>query len=371
VITWEQVAAWRTRRHRLGERAAGTPAEVAAGLAGLHAQLMSSAELAALARLDALAPEEVADALWRRRALVKTWAMRGTLHLLPAAEFGLWQAAQRTRRHYLKPSWYRGFGITPDELEALLGAVAVALDGRALTRAELADEVAARTGSAHLGDKLRDGFGPLLKPAAFRGLLCFGPNRGREVTFVRPDQWLADLAEPDPEAARGEVFARFLAASGPMTRDELARWWGGTPAEAGRVLRGLGERALQVDVEGTAAWVLATDVDALAAAEPVETVRLLPAFDQYVVTATRQAEHFLPGPYADRVYRPQGWLSPVLLVDGCMAGVWSHEAKGDRLIVTVEPFGTLSRRVEDALAVEAERLAAYLGRDLELVTTRG
>lgn len=205
-VTWGQVAAWRTRRHGLGRRAAGTPAEVAGRLAGLHAQLMSSAELTALVRLDALAPGAVAGALWERRELVKTWAMRGTLHLLPAADFGLWQAAQRTRGHYLKPAWYRGFGVTPEELEALLDAVAAALDGRALTRAELAAEVAERTGSAHLGEKLRDGFGPLLKPAAFRGLLCFGPNRGREVTFVRPDQWLArPLDTHDPETALEEV----------------------------------------------------------------------------------------------------------------------------------------------------------------------
>lgn len=363
-VTWEQVAAWRTRRHGLDRRTAGTPADVAGRLAGLHAQLMSSAELTALVRLEQLAPGEVGAALWERRDLVKTWAMRGTLHLLPAADFALWQAAQRTRRHYLKPVWYRGFGVTPEELEALLDAVAAALDGRALTRAELAAEVAERTGSAHLGEKLRDGFGPLLKPAAFRGLLCFGPNRGREVTFVRPDQWLAQpLHEHDPETALQEVFARELAVSGPLTRDELGRWWGGTPAEAGRVLRGLGERVLEVDVDGTAAWITSDDADALASAEPVGTVRLLPAFDQFVVAATRSAEHFLTGPYADRVYRPQGWLSPVVLVDGRIAGVWSHEAKGERLAVTVEPFRDLPDRVWPALTAEAERLAAYLGKE--------
>lgn len=123
----------------------------------------------------------------------------------------------------------------------------------------------------------------------------------------------------------------------------------------------------EVDVEGTGAWLCAEDAAALAAAGPVETVRLLPAFDQYVVAATRSAEHFLPGPFADRVYRPQGWLSPVLLVDGRMAGVWRHETAGNRLTVTVEPFSALPARVERDLVGEAGRLAAYLGRDLELV----
>ena len=93
-------------------------------------------------------------------------------------------------------------------------------------------------------------------------------------------------------------------------------------------------------------------------------MRLLPAFDQYVVAATLQAGHFLPGDFRDRIYRPQGWLSPVLLVDGVMAGVWRHERKGRRLRSTVEPFGKVSRAVRGAAEAEAERLAAYLGGEL-------
>ena len=96
-------------------------------------------------------------------------------------------------------------------------------------------------------------------------------------------------------------------------------------------------------------------------------VRLLPAFDQYVVTATRQAEHLLPGPFKARVYRPQGWLSPVLLVGGRMEGVWRQEVKGGRVQVTIEPFAgpppAWARRAAEA---EAERLAAFAGGQLEL-----
>ena len=92
-------------------------------------------------------------------------------------------------------------------------------------------------------------------------------------------------------------------------------------------------------------------------------MRLLPAFDQYVVTATRHAERLMPGPYKPRVYRPQGWLSPVLLVGGRMEGVWRHEVKGRRVQVTVEPFaGPLPAWAMRAAEAEAERLAAFAGR---------
>ena len=129
-----------------------------------------------------------------------------------------------------------------------------------------------------------------------------------------------------------------------------------------------GDEVARVEVEGTATYALAADLSALAAADPEgpRTVRLLPAFDQYVITATRQAERLMPGPFKDRVYRPQGWLSPVLLVGGRMDGVWRQEARGRRLAVTIEPFTGPPPWARRAAEAEAERLAAFAGARLEL-----
>lgn len=104
-LTWDDVASWRLRRHHLHERARpGGLVGVVSRVCGLHAQLMSSAELSAWARVDRLEADAVASALWQDRSLVKTWAMRGTLHLLPAAEYPMWRAALGTYRHYRKPA---------------------------------------------------------------------------------------------------------------------------------------------------------------------------------------------------------------------------------------------------------------------------
>ena len=370
-LRWGQVMAWRAARHHLDERApAKAMLEVVADIAGLHAQVLSSAELTLAARVEDLEPDAVRRALWSERSLVKTWAMRGTLHLLPAAEFPRWQAALSTRRGWETGAWQRGFGVTLKELERLNEAVAEALDGQPLTREELADRVGELTGSKRLGGKLRESWGALLKPAAALGLLCFAPSTGQQVRFTRPDTWLGGWTDHDPEQAMDEVTRRFLAASGPVTREDFARWWGiPSPARGARLLERLGEEVARVEVEGTAAYALATDLPGLAKAEPggSRAVRLLPAFDQYVVTATRQAEHLMPGPFKTRVYRPQGWLSPVLLVGGRMDGTWRQEARGRRLLVTIEPFAgpppAWARRAAEA---EAERLAAWSGGQLEL-----
>lgn len=292
--------------------------------------------------------------------------MRGTLHLLPATEYAVWQAALGTYRHFEKPAWSRAFGVTPEELDSLVDAVARALDGRLLTREELADEVARLTGSPVLAGKLRESWGALLKPASFRGRLCFASNAGQKVRFTRPDGWIGEWSPVDADAALAEVARRFLGAHRPSRRENLGRWWGVSPAAAGRLLAALGDEIAPVDVEGERAWALAGHVADLEAATVSRSVRLLPAFDQYVIGATRHAPRLLPGDSRDRVHRPQGWVSPVLLVDGRMDGVWRQERSGRRLTVTVEPFVTVPAWARRAAEQEAERLAAYLGGALEL-----
>jgi DNA glycosylase AlkZ-like len=372
-LGWAQVMAWRTARHHLDERVpAKAMLDVVAEIAGVHAQVMSSAELTLAARVEGLGPDDVRRALWQERSLVKTWAMRGTLHLLPAAELPLWQAALSTRRNWETGAWQRAF-VSRQELERLNDAVAQALDGRLLTREELAARVGKLTGSEELADKLRESWGALLKPAAALGRLCFAPNQGQQVRFTRPDTWLGGWADHDPEEAMAEVTRRFLAASGPVTREDFARWWGiPSPARGARLLEALGEQVARVEVEGTAAYVLAADLPGLAEAGGSRAVRLLPAFDQYVITATLKAEHLMPGPFKARVYRPQGWLSPVLLVGGRMDGTWRQEANGRRLLVTIEPFtGPPPAWARRAAEAEAERLAALTGGRLELTWAGG
>src|SRR5579863_5073928 len=158
-LTWAQVAAWRVQRQHLDQRSrAGNMLKVASRLCGLHAQVMSSPEPIVSARVEGLERGIVQRALWKDRTLVKTWAMRGTLHLLPSSELSLWHAALGTSTRYLRPkAWKKYFGITMEELDRLSQAIATALDGRVLTRAELVEEVRRITGSPALAKNLGEG----------------------------------------------------------------------------------------------------------------------------------------------------------------------------------------------------------------------
>src|SRR5215468_3778271 len=346
-LTWPQVAAWRVRRHYLDQRLpAGNMLAVASRLCGLHAQVLSSAVLTLWARVEELDRYAVQRALWQDRTLVKTWAMRGTLHLVPSDDLPLWHAALTTSRRYRKPGLWRRFGLTLEELDRL-------------------------TGSRKLAAKVGYGsWGTILKPAAMTGRLCFGPSVGQRVRFTRPSSWVASLAPSmDSEAATAIVTRRFLSAYGPATYHDLARWWGGGGVSTARQwITALGEEVRSVDLAGEQAWMLAVDAQEARDLPSIRSVRLIPAFDQYVIGASRHAEHLLPGDLRSRVYRRQGWISPVLLVNGFIHGVWHQEKiKGSRVDVVIEPFLKVPAWTRNGAEEEAERLAAFLGGTLRVV----
>jgi Winged helix DNA-binding domain len=345
-LTWRQALAWRMERHGLsGAPRFATAADVATALCGLHAQVMSSAELTAFVR----------GASVSREGLLKTWAVRGTLHLLPIADLGMWQSALSTFDHFLKGAWVRAFGFeTADQVEELIAEVGAALDGGSLTREELAAAL------PHHGDKLRESWGSALKPAAFRGLLAFDEPTGQTVRFMRPPK----VKRPPVDDAVRAVTRRYLGAYAPARREDLARWWGThalSPAKAQKRIEALGDEAVQVDVEGERCWVLAQDLDAMRAAKPSGAARLVPLFDQYVVNSNRGIEAIVPEAARPLVFRQAGWISAALIVDGAVAGVWRHERRGGRVEIAIEPFAPVRKKVRAQADADAARLADHLG----------
>jgi hypothetical protein len=321
-VTWAQVLTWRTRRHLLDPVAGGGPVEVTRRVAGVQAQVTSAAELAIALRQADPRPGDVAVAL-ADRTLVKTWAMRGTLHLLPADEAAAYLEVSAAHRNWERASWQQTFGATPADLEAIASAATEALaGGAALTREELTTRIVECTGSAHFADVLGSGWGTLLKPLAWWGVLCFGPPRGSRVTFVSA-AWLP----PVPDAAR-TVLRAFLGAYAPVTPQLFDKVWlsrGNTPKALLRHwFDELGDELAEVGVEGERRLMLAEHADELLATEPSETVRLLGPFDAYVLGGGTTATELVPAVRRGAVSRAGGWISPVVLRGGRVAGVWDE-----------------------------------------------
>jgi hypothetical protein len=375
--TWNEVRARRLARCSLVDRAARDRlAEVAREIGGVHAQVQASAELQLAARVAAIARDDVRNALWERRALIKAWTLRGTLHVHPADELALWFAAIRAviRLSGSGPAgldaWRDPSGVVheplgSEEVNGVRAAVWEALDGRAMLREELAAEVVGRVGPGPRR-RLLSGF------SFFFDELCQGPPQGSKVTLVRPDQWIDGWQEVDGNEALNEIARRFLRSYGPARPTDFREWFGGrtmTPTVARALFDSLGDELEEIDVEGHRAYVLAGDTRSPDAGPGL---RLLPEYDVYIM-GFREREHLVPEGVKRQVaaHSRGRYEGPAgvrfVLIDGVPAGLWERRKRGKRLDLRVAPTRRLTRQERAALAVEAERIGAFLG--LEPVVT--
>ena len=177
-------------------------------------------------------------------------------------------------RSWERPSWQRYFGMTPKQIEGLRGAARLALADGPLTREELVGAIVAQRGFRHVGEALRSGWGTLLKPLAWQGDLCHGPSQGTRVTFMLPEaassRW---SGVPDPEEAAPIAIRAYLGAYGPATMDAFGNWLAGGYFGKRQLRAWFGElepQLAEVDVDGERAFVLAEDLDELAATPPTD-----------------------------------------------------------------------------------------------------
>jgi hypothetical protein len=355
------------RRHELDPGGRSSAPEVVRRLSGVQAQVASSADLAIRVRSEAVKAGDVGRAL-AAGDLIKTWAMRGTLHLLTPEDAGVYLSLLAAGRAWERPVWERYFGLNPAGIERFREAVREVLDGQAMTREELIAAVTVKPGLDHIGEALRSGWGTLLKPVAWQGDLCFGPQVGTRVTFVRPDQASPRWAGiPDPEVAGPIAVAAYLRTYGPATVAGFRRWMGASDKSGRGLFKGMGDRVAPVEVGGEPALILAEDLDDLVATKPSRTVRLLGGFDQWVLGPGTDDPHVIPPSRRGAVSKQSGWIAPIVIAGGVVGGTW--ELDGDA--VRVAWFRETGKPPTRRLTTEVKRLGATLDRRLELSVTPG
>jgi len=150
---WSQVHAWRMAQHGLAPRFPSPDfLQAVIRTGGIQAQVMSAAELALCTRVEGLSPHDVRSALWQEHRLVKTWAMRGTLHLFSVTDLPLYVAARDWQHTTTWSNYFAEFGLSRAQQEAFLAAIPHVLEEGPLTRAQLADAVAKQTGVSRARD---------------------------------------------------------------------------------------------------------------------------------------------------------------------------------------------------------------------------
>jgi hypothetical protein len=362
----------------------GRPRDVAGvvrAVLGLQAQDTPASRLAVRPRSTGLDQAAVRRACNQDRSVVRTWAMRGTLHLVAAEDAGwlvallgpVFAAAGRRRRLQL--------GLDDGLCERALEALPAVLAAGPLPRDDLVRGLAAE------GIKVDpSGQAPahLVGYAALRGLVCRGPDLdGDQASYVLLEDWVAparggpgdrrggppvDRAVGralDPDDALAELARRYLAGHGPAGPEDLAAWSGLPAGRARRAFELVAGELREVEGDGRRLWAPAGAATPRSrAGEPV--VRLLGRFDDYLL-GWRDRDLVLDPRFARQIQAGGGWIHPALVVDGRVAGSWRARQAGGRLDVTVAPFsGRLPRGTRPALEAEAADLGRFLGVETRL-----
>jgi len=332
--------------------------DVCRDVCGIQAQVMSAAELSLWTRRRSTTRDEVRSGLWKTRELVKTTSMRRTLHLLPSRDFQMYIAAMRDWSMSQTRNLLRRIGASGSHVDTMIAVVMDALADGPKTQQDLIARARVKAGRGMR--KWLEFAWSAMRPAIVEGLIAYGEPRGAQATFVRVDQWLPNQKPVDAADAQLELATRFLSAFGPATSRDFSKWSGLPTGVTKSVFERMKPSLELVAVEGEYSFVLRDDLAPLSSAKPDPSPKLLPSFDTFLLAHSTK-DHLVDPRFYKRVYRNQGWLSPVVIVNGRIVAVWFLEERAKTFTVDVQPFGALDAKVRRGIAAEAEALGDFLG----------
>jgi hypothetical protein len=352
------------RRRRLFSQQLASPRFTKAGelvqwMGAVQAQDLPGARWAVGLRLRSASESDIEDAVVAR-TIVRTWPMRGTLHYVPAGD-ARWMLRLLTPRVLARSAGrYRELELDAKALQRAARVLTRAMAGRALTRAE-AYEALGRGGVSPEGQRGIHVLGHL----AQQGLVCLGPRRGKQPTFVLLEEWLPRSRDPSREEALATLAERYFASHGPATLHDFAWWAGLLLKDAEAAVAAAGSKVTSEVHEGRRLF------SSSAARAPRTAARtlalLLPAWDEYLVAYKDRGAALAAAapPLGDRAY---AFGSPLVVIDGQARGTWRRTLAGSTARVAVTFWDPVTRDEERAVVAAARRYGRFLGLAAEVAS---
>ena len=348
----------RMAAQHIGGRGLSTPVEAVRWMLALQGQDFPGVKWSVGLR-HAGATEAAVEAACDTGEIVRSWPLRGTLHLVAAEDLG-WLLALTAPRAMASAAGRRAaLGITDADVERARGIAVEALAGpRTLTRDALlrAIDVAGVSTAGQRGYHV-------LWSLAQTGTLVLGPTAGRQQTFAALETWVPNPRRLDRDEALRELALRYFRSHGPATAPDLARWSGLTVGDVRRGLAMCHNVLTEIELDGTT-YHLAPET--LAATPPTALVHLLPGFDEYLLgygdrtaaLASAHNEAIVPG--------GNGMFRPTIVVDGEVVGTWRRTLRAREIVVEAIPFARQPAAVHEGIAQTARAYGAFIGRPARL-----
>ncbi len=314
------------RRERLRSHRLSAPAPTVAAAAGhmlaTQGQEFWGGRWALASRTRGAPSVRDVDAAFDRGEIVRSWTMRGTIHIIPARDLGWVLSLTGERQARQAAAVRRAERIDDAEMARAERLVRAALSGgNRLDRKELF-EVLEAGGVSTAGQR---GY-HLLVSLSLRTVVCQGPvvprasGPTREQYIVLAEEWVTDATSPADALA--EFFFRFIASHGPAGVRDFA-WWSGLPLGVSRTAAdAASDRLRVVSDDGEPRYAIAGPAPRRVPSVP--DVIALPPFEEYFLS---YADRTVPcAPEFLKAVGPglNGIVRPIIVARGEIVGVWTH-----------------------------------------------
>jgi len=337
---------------------------------GLHAQAATTPYLSLWSRVENFNDSLLDEALYKSKSLVKTWVMRGTLHIIPSFDLPVYNRALKRMwfehhgRYMRAPDWpsreERRNVIYPRILEALAQESLKRKDLNARMRSLLKDD-------SKPYDRLFSGWGGILKETAYEGLTVHAQPCERESCFARLDKWLPDieLNEVDEKEAQKRLFLKYLHGYGPATQQDFVLWSGLMAGDAREAIENASDKIEDAEIEGVKGrfWLLKQDFKTLASTSLDKKISalLLPKFDS-ILLGHKDRTRIIRDEYKKRVFKPKvGDIAATMWVNGRVVGTWKAQKTKQTLSVMITPFEKIGKEDMKDIEKRAQELGSYMG----------
>ena len=324
-------------------------------LAALQGQWSPSPYVALWSRVAGFAREDLWKAIEKKHTVVRARLMRGTLHLVSSRDFYAYAVATQDLQ---RGAWNR--------LQIARG-----VDPRVVARAAIAFAKVPRTKEdvlAYLAErdaKIEGDFAWLIWRfvSAHSDLVSAPPGghwayAGTNHPYVAARHWVPSGSRPSEDAALEHLTRRCIAAFGPVTLADIAKFAGQAPPRIRPILERIAP-SLRVFTDERARVLYDLPRAPRPDADTPAPVRLLPRYDE-VLIAYQHRDRIVAATHRPAIYSNNGIIEATLLVDGFVAGTWSLARAKDDAVLRITPFAKLRTADRGAALAEGEELARFL-----------
>jgi hypothetical protein len=342
--------------HRLRHRRFEKPQDVVSWFGGMQAQDYGWTKWAIGLRCAAAKEVKVEDA-FADRDIVRTWLMRGTIQVTSADDVR-WilqllaprlmnQSARRLKQLELDEK------TLLDSFDVLIGALEnEGFQTRYALLAALDEAGITMTGQRGYH---------ILRQAGLRGLVCFGPEKGKEQQFGLLDASASTGPEMTRDEALSKLAARYFRSHGLASVQDFVWWSGLTSGDARKGLELAKSQLTQTNHEGDVYWCFENDK---AESHSPTTVRLLPAYDEYYL-GYKNRDAILDSRFDSNAVSSGGVFRPMIVVDGQIKGIWKRKMDGDQMLITPILFESLNKQEKGALTAATEEYGQFLETEVK------